>query len=529
MVHELRAADQVAAEPPAANAEPGRVDPDRSFQRRQIQLQLTATVVLTNVVGAVVASVLIGLVVPMPQQSNGAMAATSIAVVVYLVVAVVIGTAWGTAWLERTLQWAIEDREPNAADRTAALRAPLVLVRVQALLWGLAAVGFTVANGVVIPAMIPAVAFSVLIVGMVTCAVTYLASERILRPVAALALADEPPAGLVIPGLRARSLMAWGLGSAIPIVGLILVAVFALARGDATPTRLSVTIIAIGGATLVVGWLLVAVASQAILDPVRDLGRALEAVEEGDLDTSVEVYDGTEIGQLQSGFNRMVSGLRERERLRDLFGRHVGADVAAQALASPSGLGGEVREAAVLFVDLVASTQLASTRPPTEVVALLNRFFTAAVEVVDDHHGWVNKFEGDGALALFGTPVALDDPAGAALHAARRLAGRLGTDIPEVRAGIGVVAGTVVAGNIGAVERFEYTVIGDPVNEAARLTEVAKTLPSGVATSAETVARACAEEQRHWVVGQEVTLRGRETPTRVVTPRDLLDAPDPDH
>jgi adenylate cyclase len=72
-------------------------------------------------------------------------------------------------------------------------------------------------------------------------------------------------------------------------------------------------------------------------------------------------------------------------------------------------------------------------------------------------------------------------------------------------------------------------VIGDPVNEAARLTEVAKTLPGDVATSAETVARAYAEEQRHWVVGQEVTLRGRETPTPVVTPRDLLDAPDPDH
>ena len=181
----------------------------------------------------------------------------------------------------------------------------------------------------------------------------------------------------------------------------------------------------------------------------------------------------------------------------------------------------------MLFVDLVASTELAATRPPTEVVAVLNQFFTAAVEVVDEHHGWVNKFEGDGALAVFGTPVPLDDPAGSALHAARRLADRLAQDLPECQAGIGVVAGTVVAGNVGAEERFEYTVIGDPVNEAARLTEVAKTLPGGVATSADTVLLAAPAEQEHWLVGDEVVLRGRASPTRIASPRDLVDAPIP--
>jgi adenylate cyclase len=205
----------------------------------------------------------------------------------------------------------------------------------------------------------------------------------------------------------------------------------------------------------------------------------------------------------------------------------VGADVAEQALAVPSRLGGEVREAAVLFVDLVASTELAASRPPTEVVAILNQLFSAAVEVVDEHHGWVNKFEGDGALAVFGTPVPLDDPAGAALHAARRLADRLARDLPDCRAGIGVVAGTVVAGNVGAEERFEYTVIGDPVNEAARLTEVAKTLPGGVATSVDTVRLAAADEQEQWVLGDEIVLRGRAAPTRVAIPRALADAPVP--
>src|SRR4029079_2736221 len=249
-----------------------------------------------------------------------------------------------------------------------------------------------------------------------------------------------------------------------------------------------------------VGWLLNGIATRAVLDPVLDLREANARVERGELDAEVPLYDATEIGQLQSGFNRMVVGLRERERLRDLFGRQVGGDGAAHALAAPSRLGGEVREAAVLFVDLVASTELAATRPPTEGVAILNQFFTAAVQVVHEHHGWVNKFEGDGALAVFGTPVPLDDPAGAALHAARCLADRLARDLPDSRAGIGVVAGTVVAGNVGAEERFEYTFIADPVNEASRLTEVAKTLPGGVATSADTVRLAAADEQEQWVL-----------------------------
>src|SRR4029079_15709015 len=123
-----------------------------------------------------------------------------------------------------------------------------------------------------------------------------------------------------------------------------------------------------------VGWLLNGIATRAVLDPVLDLREANARVERGELDAEVPLYDATEIGQLQSGFNRMVVGLRERERLRDLFGRHVGADVAAHALAVTSRPGERGGEAAVLFVDLVASPELAASRPPTEVVAILNQF-----------------------------------------------------------------------------------------------------------------------------------------------------------
>ncbi len=204
---------------------------------------------------------------------------------------------------------------------------------------------------------------------------------------------------------------------------------------------------------------------------VRD---ALERVAGGDFDVHVPIDDGSEVGLLQAGFNRMAEGLREREHIRDLFGRQVGREVARAALRGGARLGGEEREIGAVFVDLTGSTSMALAMPPTEVVRLLNRFFRVVIEVVESERGLVNKFEGDAALCVFGAPVASDDPAGDALRAARTLAQRLEREVREIGFGIGVSAGLAVAGNVGSEQRFEYTVIGDPVNEAARLCDLAK-------------------------------------------------------
>jgi adenylate cyclase len=241
-------------------------------------------------------------------------------------------------------------------------------------------------------------------------------------------------------------------------------------------------------------------------------------VERGDLDVEVPVYDGSELGLLQAGFNSMVAGLRDRERVKDLFGRYVGRDVVDGALERGIALGGEVRNVAVLFVDIVGSTAIVSSRPPTDVVALLNAFFAVVVDVIAQHKGWVNKFQGDAALAVFGAPVPLRQVSACALAAARVLAERLQAEVPQVQAAIGVSAGRAVAGNIGDQRRFEYTVIGDPVHEAARLTELAKSIPGGVVASASAVETAGPEEARHWRLGEQVTLRGRTEPTRLATP-----------
>jgi adenylate cyclase len=130
----------------------------------------------------------------------------------------------------------------------------------------------------------------------------------------------------------------------------------------------------------------------------------------------------------------------------------------------------------------------------------------------------VNKFEGDAALCVFGAPTVVADPAGAALAAGRELHVRLAADLPDLDAGIGISAGTAVAGNVGAEQRFEYTVIGDPVNEAARLCELAKRRPERVVASEAALARAAGAECDSWSLGDAVTLRGRDEPTRLASP-----------
>jgi adenylate cyclase len=271
-------------------------------------------------------------------------------------------------------------------------------------------------------------------------------------------------------------------------------------------------------AAIVVGLGVTLLVARSLSNPLRALRRALAQVEAGDFATGVQVDDASEVGLLQNGFNRMVEGLRDRERVKDLYSRQVGADVAAVSLDEGMSLGGKVCEVAVLFVDVVGSTALAASLPPEHVVDRLNRFFAIVVEVVADHGGWVNKFEGDAALCVFGAPAAQEDPAGCALAAGRDLQARLRAEMPTMEAGVGLSAGPAVAGWIGAEERFEYTVIGDPVNEASRLCELAKRRPERLLASEAIVDRAKRAEAFLWRKGEETVLRGRTAPTRLAAP-----------
>jgi adenylate cyclase len=317
-----------------------------------------------------------------------------------------------------------------------------------------------------------------------------------------------------------RLMTVWLLGSAVPILGIVLAAMFTLSLRNLSTTQFAVAVLILGVIALIFGFMLMLIVAWLTATPVRVVRAALKRVEDGDFDSNLVVFDGTELGELQRGFNTMVSGLRERERIRDLFGRHVGREVAALAEQENLELGGEERHVAVLFVDMIGSTQLVSGKPPTAVVELLNRFFAVIVDEVDRHQGLLNKFEGDGSLAVFGAPVRIECAEDEALAAARAIARRLREEVPESAAGIGVAAGKAVAGNVGAYERFEYTVIGDPVNEAARLCELAKAYPKRLLASAVAVEASSQSERRQWTFGEEVVLRGRDEPTRLAIPID---------
>jgi len=497
----------------------GRVSESQGRRRIRIQTILTTVVLVANLIGVGVAFLVVTVTFPVPSVFDTRVLWITFAVApAYIGLAFVVGVVWATNRVINNVRWAIEEREPTTEDQRNTFFAPWRLTRVLLALWGGGTVVLTVLYGLQDTDYIPKVLLGVSFPGIVVSASCYLFTEFALRPVAAQALEVGPPPRRFAPGVMGRTLLVWALGSGVPVLGILLAAILTLTLRIVSPTQFTVAVMILAVFALVFGFTLMWILAWLTVTPVRVVGAALNRVEQGDLETNLVVFDGTELGQLQRGFNSMVGGLRERERVRDLFGRHVGREVAALAEKERPQLGGEERHAAVIFVDIIGSTQLVTSMPAVKIVELLNRFFAVVVDEVDRHHGLVNKFEGDAVLAVFGAPVSLENAESEALAAARAMAERLRTEVPECQAGIGVAAGQVVAGNVGAKERFEYTVIGEPVNEAARLCELAKNVPGHLVTTAETVRSADDEESARWRLGETVTLRGHDEATTLATP-----------
>jgi len=493
-----------------------------SLSRRTRWLTIGA-IVIANAIGTLVVVAFALLVLPKPVELDAGTLALNLGLAgLYVLVAIPVGVVWGRRLVERgrdgTSAWLAAEREPDAAQRARVLRAPLRITLMQLMLWIPAVVAFSVLNAIVAPLLGLGVGLTVALGALTVASFSYGLAELALRPVVARALRHHAPERRGVPGVATRWLLGWTLGTAVPVFGLVLTGIVAFTNVDITTTRLAIVIVVLGPIALGFGALVTLLAVYATVQPILVIRRALRRVEEGDYGVEVAVTDGSEVGELQAGFNAMAAGLRERERMRDLFGRQVGEDVARQALEREVSLGGETREVAVLFVDVVGSTALAARRPPEDVVALLNRFFADVVDAVEGCGGWVNKFQGDAALAIFGAPLELADKEARALRAARDLRARLASvGDGALDAGIGVASGPAVAGHVGAERRFEYTVIGDAVNEAARLSELAKREPGRVLASGAAVARA-GEEASCWSLDGEVTVRGRSAPTALARP-----------
>ncbi|WP_118914811.1 adenylate/guanylate cyclase domain-containing protein [Mycobacterium shigaense] len=498
----------------------GHVSDSQLHRRRRIQIILALLIVAANLIGVGVAALLVTVGVRTPSVFDDAPSwITFVAVPTYCVLAIVLGTYWITRRSVLALRWAIEEGEPSSADQRNIFLAPSRVAIAHLLLWGVGAALCTTLYGLVNRLFMPRFLFSVSASGVLVATSCFLITEIALRPLAAQALAAGRPPRRIAAGIMGRIIMVWLLGSGVPVVGIVFMTIVQMSMRNLTETQFEVRVLIVAVATLVFGFILMWILAWTTANPVRVVRAALERVERGNLRGDLVVFDGTELGELQRGFNTMVAGLRERERVRDLFGRHVGREVAAAAERERPQLGGEERHVAVVFVDIIGSTRLVTSQRPADVVALLNRFFSIVVEEVDRHRGLVNKFEGDASLAIFGAPNRLDSPEDDALAAARTIAGRLAAELPACRAGIGVAAGQVIAGNVGARERFEYTVIGEPVNQAARLCELAKNHPRRLLAASGAVSAASETECARWALGETVTLRGYDRPIRLAAPR----------
>ena len=222
--------------------------------------------------------------------------------------------------------------------------------------------------------------------------------------------------------------------------------------------------------------------------------------------------------QLRRQFEASIKAATARDRITNLFGQHVSPQVVERLMAEGAGTGSDIRRVAVMFVDFRSFTAGARTRSPQEVVDRLDGAFAVLVDILDRHGGIVNKFLGDGFLALFGAPLEAPDPAHRAVAAAREMLeanSRINEETSwPLRIGIGIHLGEVVAGNIGSPRRKEYTVIGDSVNFASRLEALNKDFNSQFLIS-EAVRDALGEECRDAVSLGDVEVRGYDRPMTV--------------
>ena len=213
------------------------------------------------------------------------------------------------------------------------------------------------------------------------------------------------------------------------------------------------------------------------LRPIRDLAEGTERVAAGDYSQRLPVVQDDDLGALAGSFNRMQAGLAERERLQAAFGSYVDPALATRLLEQGDDIfTGERIDVTVMFVDIRDFTPFAESHTAEDTVSHLNALFEIVVPAVLDAGGHVNKYLGDGALAVFGAPNTLDRHADAAVTAAVRISRLVAERFKgALRIGIGINTGKVIAGTIGGAGKLEFTLIGDTVNVAARIEQLTKT------------------------------------------------------
>jgi class 3 adenylate cyclase len=428
-------------------------------------------------------------------------------------VAVVVAqiTSWRSTGPLRA--WARDGGAPDLVVRQRAIALPFVMARVSAIGWLLAGIAWAVVWPAIIGEREPVAALRrfigiTLVGGTVTTLFLFFAIERAWRPTLPVFFPDgdvsATPGAVRVP-VRARLLAVFLL---VGIVPLVLMGVLSYTRATllaAAPPAVASSllrdmaifiafVIAVGGATAVGFAFFV---SRSVAAPLADLEAAMADVARGDLAVRAPVVSHDEIGAVAEGFNRMVDGLRERERIRDAFGRYVSPEVRDEILRAGSTRGGFIREVTILFSDLRDFTPWVESHAPDEVVRDLNTYFTLMEGAIRAHGGLVLQFIGDEIEAVFGAPVPAPDHADHAVAAGLEMRRRLGAwndtrraaGSVEIRHGIGIHTGDVLAASIGSPDRLSYALVGDPVNLASRIQDLTKDVGAEVLVSGATMRR----------------------------------------
>ena len=259
---------------------------------------------------------------------------------------------------------------------------------------------------------------------------------------------------------------------------------------------------------------------RSLLQPIGILSRAMKNVAEGNLDIQVPVTSNDEVGELTGQFNTMVEGLREREQIRETFGRYVDESVAATILRrqGQDTRSGETGEATILFSDIEGFTTIAEYLTPAELVGALNDYLETVLAPIREHGGVVHTFIGDGLFASFNMPLACESHAVAAVRAAidiQRAVGSRTFGDPGVALAtrIGISTGQVIGGDVGSGKRTSFTLLGDTVNLAARLEQLNKEHGTRILVS-DSTRQACGRHFAFQALGS-VQVRGRSEPIAV--------------
>ncbi|MDD3001431.1 MAG: adenylate/guanylate cyclase domain-containing protein [Candidatus Riflebacteria bacterium] len=232
---------------------------------------------------------------------------------------------------------------------------------------------------------------------------------------------------------------------------------------------------------------------KSLQEPIDILAEKMQKLAEGNYDVSTSVLFNDEIGRLKLNFNSMVEQLKEREEMKDIFGKYVSIEIAKHLINNHKvDLGGENIVATVLFSDIRNFTSMSESMSPEEVVTMLNTYFAYITEPIMANRGVINKFIGDAVMAVFtphlGSENHVEDALKAAIEMREKLANLNNSKKlkVEIKFGIGLNTGPLIAGNIGTEKRFEYTVIGDTVNVASRMESLSKALEHDIILSEST-------------------------------------------